>query len=93
MSLLVVALQRPLRARRVLALGAVVLLVHLLDVILEVLALPRGVGTLLATALEPRVTGLYIQMGLIDTQIDWESHFGCDAIQGDSFAMMRHGLS
>ena len=52
MSLLVVALQRPLRARRVLALGAVVLLVHLLDVILEVLALPRGVGTLLATALE-----------------------------------------
>ena len=49
------ALQRPLRARRVLALGAVVLLVHLLDVILEMLALPCGVGTLLTTALEPRV--------------------------------------
>ena len=52
-SLLVVALQRPLRARRVLALGAVVFHVYLLDVLLEVSALPRGEGTLLAAAFVP----------------------------------------
>ena len=52
-SLFIVALQRPLRARRVLALGAVVFLVHLLEVLLEMIALPRREGTLLATAFVP----------------------------------------